>query len=723
MSVTEVSNLGLALSGLGSHSPNIAIDSDSSNDTLADAVVVSDADLLFTGEFRRSGSDLMISKDDRRIVIDDYFKSETRTALATRDGAVLSADVVQALSGEVQYAQAAPLASAGAVIGRVSKLTGFATAVRNGVSVQLNLGDNVQKGDVVQTGAGSSLGLVFIDGTVFGLAANARMVLTEMIYDRAGSSNSSLLSLVQGTITFVAGETAKRGDMRVETPAATMGIRGTAVLVEIEFVVPGAGAAPSVRVQVLSEPGGVTGSLVLFSRSSPNTPIGQVSQAGLVTSITGTGDVSTQPAPPLSLAAQAIVDQTLREYFPNYRPGGSSTPPGSPDDRLQPDPINFPVDSPTILPLKVNLTTQDLPTDDIPIRVTRFNTPPDVSVNDLTVVVNNVGANPAFNIAERVNIVDPDAGNDVQVLYVADTARLIGVTGPPSVPATMDLARLINIDPQTGTVSYDPASFAFLAQGASVGYMIAFDSRSGPDTVHRTLLVTIVGVNDAPVVTSASLAMDEGASVLLTASSIGITDPDATSFTVAASNISNGRFEIFSGESWVSTTTFTSADIAAGHIRFTHNGSESAPTFSVQVHDGLDTSSTFDATIAFNGVNDAPVITSASLAVDEGISVALTASSIGIVDPDTTNFTVAASNISNGQFEIFSGGSWVSATTFTSAEVAAGHIRFTHNGSESAPTFSVQVSDGFDTSNTFDATIAFNAVNDPPVAVADTNWV
>ncbi|MDQ8726343.1 VCBS domain-containing protein, partial [Bradyrhizobium sp. LHD-71] len=40
-----------------------------------------------------------------------------------------------------------------------------------------------------------------------------------------------------------------------------------------------------------------------------------------------------------------------------------------------------------------------------------------------------------------------------------------------------------------------------------------------------------------------------------------------------------------------------------------------------------------------------------------------------------------------------------------------------------APTFSVQVSDGFDTSNTFDATIAFNAVNDPPVAVADTNWV
>ena len=38
--------------------------------------------------------------------------------------------------------------------------------------------------------------------------------------------------------TFVAGQVAKTGDMRVDTPVATMGIRGTAVLVEIDFVVP-----------------------------------------------------------------------------------------------------------------------------------------------------------------------------------------------------------------------------------------------------------------------------------------------------------------------------------------------------------------------------------------------------------------------------------------------------------------------------------------------------
>ena len=91
---------------------------------------------------------------------------------------------------------------------------------------------------MVQSGSDSTLGITFIDGTVFGLASNAKMVLNEMVYDPNGSDNKSLLSLVQGTISFVAGATAKKGDMKVDTPVATMGIRGTAVLVEIDFEVP-----------------------------------------------------------------------------------------------------------------------------------------------------------------------------------------------------------------------------------------------------------------------------------------------------------------------------------------------------------------------------------------------------------------------------------------------------------------------------------------------------
>jgi fibronectin-binding autotransporter adhesin len=254
----------------------------------SDAIIIPDAQLLFNGDFKRSGVDLVLTKDDHELVLHDYFKGEKRAALSSPDGAHLTGDIVNALTGHVEYAQADGSAGAGKVIGHVTKLTGTATAVRNGVSVILNNGDNVEKGDVVQSGSDSTLGITFIDGTVFGLSANARMVLNEMVYDPNGSSNSSLLSLVAGTITFVAGETAKHGDMKIDTPVATMGIRGTAVLVEIDFSIPLTSVTPSTdpsialptaKFQVLVEPDGTTGSYILFDKQTL-TPLITVDKAG-----------------------------------------------------------------------------------------------------------------------------------------------------------------------------------------------------------------------------------------------------------------------------------------------------------------------------------------------------------------------------------------------------------------------------------------------------------
>ena len=252
------------------------------------AFVVPDPNLIFHGDFKRAGSDLVLSHAGHGFVVHDYFKGDKRAALSSSDGAHLTGDIVSALTGYVQYAQAAPGAAAAQVIGHVTKLSGSATAIRNGVSVILNNGDNVEKGDVVSTGSDSTLGVTFIDGTVFGLSSNARMVLNEMVYDPNGSNNSSLLSLVAGTITFVAGETAKHGDMKIDTPVATMGIRGTAVLTEINFVVPAGGgeAQPQANFQVLVEPNGTTGSYILFDKVTL-LPIATVNQAGQMIQISG----------------------------------------------------------------------------------------------------------------------------------------------------------------------------------------------------------------------------------------------------------------------------------------------------------------------------------------------------------------------------------------------------------------------------------------------------
>ncbi|HXQ04179.1 MAG TPA: FecR domain-containing protein, partial [Bradyrhizobium sp.] len=347
----------LPIDGAGAHSHgHLHVDSVSAHalQVPAGAIIVPDAQLLFNGDFKRSGVDLVLSNDDHELVLHDYFKGEKRAALSSPDGAHLTGDIINALTGHQQFAQADGSASVAKVIGHVSKLAGTATAIRNGVSIILNNGDDVQKGDVVQAGSNSTLGVTFIDGTVFGLSSNAKMVLNEMVYDPNGSSNSSLISLVAGTISFVAGETAKHGDMKVDTPVATMGIRGTAVLVEIDFDVPQNGV-PSAKFQVLVEPDGHTGNYVLFDKVTL-APIATVDQAGVVKSLSQ--GILTSYSAPLSADVQKLITDVFSlKFTDNTNPNTKSF--DHYTDTLLPQaftPIKL-ADGATAVPIIVNVNT------------------------------------------------------------------------------------------------------------------------------------------------------------------------------------------------------------------------------------------------------------------------------------------------------------------------------------------------------------------------------
>jgi hypothetical protein len=98
---------------------------------------------------------------------------------------------------------------------------------------QTKVGDLVYQGDMVRTGADGRVSINFADGTSFNLSNNANMALNEFVYDPKGKSNSTLFNLTTGTFTFVAGQIAKTGDMKLDTPVATMGIRGTTPHIEI----------------------------------------------------------------------------------------------------------------------------------------------------------------------------------------------------------------------------------------------------------------------------------------------------------------------------------------------------------------------------------------------------------------------------------------------------------------------------------------------------------
>ncbi len=216
-------------------------------------VVVDSAELLFVGEFERSGDDLSISYRGETQLIIDYFGSATPPSVSAPNGAFLSPQAINSLAGDPvagRYAQLAggeePLE-----IGRVLKLDGSATSTSiSGVTKELSVGDPVFQGDVLETGGGSKLGISFVDKTLFSMSADARMILDELIYDPANVENSSMsLNLVQGAFVFVTGEIAPTGNMNVDTPVATMGIRGTAPRVAINA------AVGSAVFTIIQEPG------------------------------------------------------------------------------------------------------------------------------------------------------------------------------------------------------------------------------------------------------------------------------------------------------------------------------------------------------------------------------------------------------------------------------------------------------------------------------------
>lgn len=168
-------------------------------DEPAGHITVPNAHLLFNGDFQRVGTnDLKIVGDDgASFFIRDYFAADKLSHLISPEGATLSASVVAALAGPLapgQSAQAGAQQAGQPVIGRVDALSGSCTVVRNGVSVALNIGDTVRKGDVVQTAGGSAVAIVFADGSTFSLNANARMVLDEFVYNAGGAGNSALIS-------------------------------------------------------------------------------------------------------------------------------------------------------------------------------------------------------------------------------------------------------------------------------------------------------------------------------------------------------------------------------------------------------------------------------------------------------------------------------------------------------------------------------------------------
>jgi hypothetical protein len=134
----------------------------------------------------------------------------------------------------VLVATAISAAAEGPRIGQVKTVSGEAMILRNSARLPAKPGDPVYTKDIVETGEHGSIGISFVDNSVFSTGPNSQIGLDEFRFD-AVNGGAMLASMPRGTLSVVSGEITKKspGALKIKTPTAMLGVRGTTFAVQV----------------------------------------------------------------------------------------------------------------------------------------------------------------------------------------------------------------------------------------------------------------------------------------------------------------------------------------------------------------------------------------------------------------------------------------------------------------------------------------------------------
>ena len=116
-------------------------------------------------------------------------------------------------------------------VGAVDKVQAHVDATQAGQTRTLAVNSDVYFRDRCQSGQGARLQATLKDGTQLTLGENATLVVDEFIYDPHRSRAKLAISVVKGAFLYVGGLIDKEteANVRIRTPLAAIGIRGTTV--------------------------------------------------------------------------------------------------------------------------------------------------------------------------------------------------------------------------------------------------------------------------------------------------------------------------------------------------------------------------------------------------------------------------------------------------------------------------------------------------------------
>ncbi len=120
--------------------------------------------------------------------------------------------------------------------GRVKVSKGDVHIERDGKRLAAPVGTTIQARDTVKTGADGSVGITFQDNSLLSAGPNSELVIERFVFDSTTHKGEFDTALKKGTLAVVSGKIVKQSPeaMRVKTPAAIMGVRGTEFVVRVD---------------------------------------------------------------------------------------------------------------------------------------------------------------------------------------------------------------------------------------------------------------------------------------------------------------------------------------------------------------------------------------------------------------------------------------------------------------------------------------------------------
>jgi hypothetical protein len=121
--------------------------------------------------------------------------------------------------------------------GHIKRMEGDVRIVRNKQTLTATPGSEVLAGDRLVTGANGSVGLTTSDNTLLALGPNSHLVMDNYAYNQATQQGNIAVRFLKGSFAVITGLIGKIApqNVKVTTPTATIGIRGTEFVVKVDL--------------------------------------------------------------------------------------------------------------------------------------------------------------------------------------------------------------------------------------------------------------------------------------------------------------------------------------------------------------------------------------------------------------------------------------------------------------------------------------------------------